>query len=201
MNTKLILSFMGLAMFAQAQTLTTAETIGKGKSSVLLASSALVVKDFTTLSFSFVQGVYGVHPKVDLYGGVNVTTALGQAQTSVTGGANINLLKSKVVSVSAFNLLTTPVNRRSDASAATWFLAAVVSRDLHVSKLGLTGYAGYSATVPLGRKLEDKLFTPPSPVYNLPVGVVIPKGKFAIFAEYNYGRTVKAASLGLAYNP
>jgi len=194
-------SFLMNKCDAHAQTLTTAETLGKGKSSVLVASNAIIVKDFTTLSYSFAQGVYGVGNKVDAYGGVGITTAFGQAQASLTGGANINLLKSKKVSMSTFNLLTIPLNRRVDAATVTWFTAVVASRDLHLKKLGLVGYTGYSVTVPVGHNLADKLFTPPSPVYNIPIGVLIPKGKFGLFVEGDYGRQVKTVSVGLAYNP
>ena len=45
----------------------------------------------------------------------------------------------------------------------------------------------------------DKLFTPPAALYNVPFGVAIPKGKFLVFMEYDYGRTLQTGGLGLAY--
>ncbi len=179
---------------AFGQTQVTADTMGKGNDAMFISSNALVVKDYGTLTVTTLQYWRGLTNRVDAFAGITLTTAFGQQQASVTGGANINLLKTKLVSVSAFNTLATPLHRRQDASAATWFAAGVVSHDFHVATL----YTGYSATVPIGHT-ADKLFTPPSVVHNVPVGIAIPKGKLLVFVEYNFGKAVQTAGLGVAY--
>lgn len=190
----LIALLSGLAMSANAQTLNVAETSGKGKWGAFVGSNALLIKDFTTAAYSWGCGVYGLNNRTDVYAGVASTTLLGQTQNAAMVGWNVNLLKSKVVSVSNFTLVTTPVHKRSEASEAVVFTSVVVSKNLGK----VTPYSGYSVTLPIGDK-ADKLFTPPSPVHNIPVGVMIPKGKLAFFTEYNYGRTTKTLGVGLGY--
>ena len=183
-------------MLANAQTMVTGDTMGKNKAALFASSNALVVKDYTTLTATTVQYWRGITNRVDAFAGVTLTTALGQQQAGITGGANINLAKTKLVSVSLFNTLSTPLHRRQDASAATWFAAGVVSHTF--GKDGPTTYSGFSATVPIGHT-ADKLFTPPSVIYNVPVGVAIPKGKLLFFVEYDLGRKVQTGGLGVAY--
>ncbi|MCL5667067.1 MAG: hypothetical protein M1383_04835 [Patescibacteria group bacterium] len=184
---------LALTMLANAQTLITADTMGKGKTAAFVSANALMVKDFTTQTFSTAQVWRGVTDRIDVFGGVSETTALGQAQTAISGGANINLLKTKLMNISTFQTVSTPLNRRKDAAAAIWFVAGVVSHDFHAATL----YGGYSATVPLGHA-ADKLFTPPGVVHNWPIGIAIPKGKFLVFAEYNFGKQVQTGGLGVA---
>jgi hypothetical protein len=119
-------------------------------------------------------------------------------QISPIVGANVNLLKRKAASISAFNTLSTPFNRRKDACNALWLTAIVVSHNIRLRSLELTPYTGYAVTVPIGR-VKDKLFTPPEPLRNMPVGVMIPKGKFAVFFEYNFGRAQQITGVGVAY--
>lgn len=188
--------FAGLAMLANAQVQVTADTMGKGKTALFVSSNALVVKHYTTLTATTAQYWRGLTNRVDAFVGVTLTTALGQQQAGVTGGANINLLKTKLVSASAFNTLTTPLHRRQDASAAIWFAAGVVSHTF--GKDGPSVYSGFTATVPLGHT-EGRLFTPALPLYNVPMGLAVPKGKWLIFIEYDFGRTLQTGGLGAAY--
>lgn len=193
---KLAMLFADLAMLANAQTEVTADTMGKDKTALFVSSNALVVKDFTVLTATTLQYWRGLTDRTDAFVGITLTTALGQKQASVTGGANINLAKTKWASVSLFNMLSTPLQRRQDASAATWFAAGVVSHTF--GKDGPSVYSGFSATVPIGHTV-GKLFTPASALYNIPVGVAIPKGKWLIFVEYDFGRTLQTGGLGAAY--
>jgi hypothetical protein len=191
----LALLVLGLAMSANAQVQSTAETMGKGKFAAFVSANAIVVKDFTTMSFSSAQLWYGLTNRADVFAGTSETTLLGQEQTAVMVGGNINLLKSKVLSLSAFNTLSAPLNRRRDACGATWFTALVVSKDFKK----LTPYGGYAVTLPLGH-VEGKLFTPAEPMHNIPVGFAKPIGKHIfVFAEYNFGRKQQVAGLALAY--
>ena len=189
---------LSLAGAAYAQTQVIADTMGSGKSSVFATANALTVKNFTTASFSGVQYWYGATDRVDIFGGATASTALGQAQFGAIAGANVNLVKSRVVSVSAFNTLSTPLHRRADSCDVLWFTALVASKNLQIGRFAFTPYSGYSVAVPLGNA-EGKLFTPPEPVHNVPVGVMIPIGKFAFFAEYNFGHTQAIVGVGIAY--
>ena len=194
----LILWLMGGA--AHAQTLTTAETIGKGKVSYFAASNALVARGFTTLHYGYGQIVYGLADRVDLYAGPGMITALGQSQMNATGGANINLLK-RGVAISSFNLLTTGVTNRSNSANLLWLNSTVVSRNLEIAERAITIYSGYSFLVPFGPDKKTKLFTPPETTKTIPVGLVIPIKKTAIFVEYNYGTKLQSVSLGFSFNP
>jgi hypothetical protein len=196
MKKKLMLFFMGMAIIAHSQTLNIADTSGKGKAGMFVASSALFIRNFTTADYSFTYGVYGLTNRVDLYAGAAQTTLLGRTQVAASGGANVNLLKKKWISVSNYSILSLPLNSRSDSSKLTLFNAVIASKA--VGKVTL--YSGYSATLPLG-DTQGKLFTPPSVIHNVPVGVMIPNGKFAYFAEYNFGGTVKALGFGVAFTP
>lgn len=184
-----------LALNADCQTMVTAETLGKGKVAGFAATNALVVKDFTTLSLSMGQMWYGMNNKVDVFAGASDTGVFGKHQLAIMTGGNINLLKSKAVSVSTFHTLSVPVTRRADGSPL-WFASLVASRNIGK----VVGYTGYSANVPLGNGV-DKLFTPADTVHNIPIGIAIPQGKWMWFVEYNFGKTVQTAGIGISWTP
>lgn len=196
MKKNMTLIFVGMTVFAHSQTLNIAETNGKGKVGMFAASSVLLIRNFTTADYSFAYGVYGINKRTDLYAGVTQTTLIGHTQLATSGGANVNLLKKKGVSLSDYAILSIPLNQRSDSSRLLLFNAVIASRPIGK----VTPYVGYSATLPLGNT-RDKLFTPASVVHNVPVGIMIPKGKFAYFAEYNFGGAVKTAGFGVAFTP
>jgi len=133
---------------------------------------------------------------VDLYGGVSATTVVGQTQTQLGGGANVNIVKTKFVRLSDYFILSMPITRRVDSCDLTVFNSVIVSKTLGK----VTPYLGWSATIPLGNT-ADKLFSGPSTVYNVPVGIMIPKGKLAYFAEYNFGQTVRTVGFGVSFAP
>lgn len=191
----LALIIIGALKTACGQTMITADTLGKGKVSYFATSNALVVKDFTTLSLSMGQVWYGLNNKTDIFAGVSDTAVFGKHQFAMMGGANINLIKSKTVSISTFHTLSVPMNRRADGGPL-WFASVVASRNIGK----VVGYTGYSANIPLG-KSADKLFTPADVVHNIPIGIAIPKGKWMIFAEYNFGKTVQTAGIGISWTP
>jgi len=189
----LILAF---AVAAGAQTMNTAETSGKGKIGGFVSTNALILRDFTTANYSFAFATYGITNRIDAYAGASTTTLLGQTQVSVGGGANVNVIKTKLVSVSNYFIISAPLTRRADGCGLVVFNSVIVSKNLGK----VTPYSGWSATVPLGNT-QNKLFTGASTAYNVPVGVMIPKGKFAYFAEYNFGHTVQAVGVGVAFTP
>ena len=183
------------SLFGHCQTMVTADTLGKGKVAGFAASNALIVKDFTTLSLSMGQVWYGANNRVDVFAGVSDTAVFGKHQFATMVGTNINLLKSKAVSISTFHTLSVPMNRRADGTPL-WFASAVVSRNIGK----VVGYTGYSANVPIGGS-ADKLFTPANVVHNIPVGIAIPKGKWIWFVEYNFGKTLQTAGVGISWTP
>jgi hypothetical protein len=191
----LALIIIGALKTACGQTMVTAETLGKGKVSYFAATNALVVKDFTTLSLSMGQIWYGLNNKMDIFAGVSDTAVFGKHQLAMMTGGNINLLKSKVVSVSTFHTLSIPMNRRADGSPL-WFASIVASRNIGK----VVGYTGYSANIPLGNS-ADKLFTSANVTHNIPIGLAIPKGKWMWFVEYNFGKTTQAAGVGISWTP
>ncbi|MBI4053716.1 MAG: hypothetical protein HY397_00125 [Candidatus Doudnabacteria bacterium] len=178
--------------------MTTAETLGQGKSAFFVSANALFVKDYTTLSNSFAQYIYGVNNRVDLYLGPGVVTAFGQKQAYFSAGANLNLVKSRVASLSSFNLLSTACHRRADASRVLWLSALIVSHNFRLGKLPASGYGGYSVLVPSGPNKEEKLFTPPQTFHNMPLGLSVTLKKLTWFVEYNYGKRQRTIGLGLA---
>ena len=193
---KLFYALFALTFSAQGQTMVTAETLGKGKVAGFAAINALAVKDFTTLGLAMAQVWYGASNRADVFAGLSDTAVYGQHQAALMAGTNINLLKSKQVSVSTFHAVSAPLTRRADACRALWFASAVASRNFGK----LTAYTGYSANIPLG-SAADKLFTPAQTVHNLPLGIFIPKGKWGYFVEYNYGPKVQAFGLGISFAP
>lgn len=191
----LALIIIGAMKTVCGQTMVTGETIGKGKISYFTATNALVVKDFTTLSLSMGQVWYGVNNRVDVFAGASDTAVFGKHQIAMMTGANINLLKSKGVSLSTFHALSVPVTRRAEGTPL-WFASIVASRNIGK----VVGYTGYSANIPIGDS-TDKLFTPANVVHNVPIGIAIPKGKWMIFVEYNFGKTVQTAGIGISFTP
>ena len=181
---------------AFSQVLVTADTLGQGKLAGFAATSALRVKGFTTLGLSMAQVWYGASNRADVFAGASDTAVYGQHQAALMAGGNLNLLKTKLVSVSTFHALSVPLTRREDACGLSWFASVVASRSLG----RVTAYTGYSANLPLGNT-ADKLFTPAQPVHNLPFGVFIPKGRWGLFVEYDYGPRVQAVGLGVSFTP
>lgn len=193
---KLMLLLSLSAVPGLGQTLVTADTLGQGKLAGFAATSALRVKGFTTLGLSMAQVWYGATNRADVFAGASDTAVYGQHQTALMAGGNLNLVKTKLVSISTFHAVSVPLTRREDACGLSWFAAVVASRSLGK----ITAYTGYSANLPLG-STADKLFTPARTVHNLPFGVFIPKGKWGLFVEYDYGPRVQAVGLGMSFTP
>jgi hypothetical protein len=196
---KLIFMFTIAVLSLHAQAVQIADTIGKGKKVLFVSPSAIVAKDFTTLAYSFAQVGYGVSTRADVYVGASENVVFGQKQTAIIGGANVTLFRPGPVSVSAYNQVGTALNRRKDAATATLYSALLVSLTLNEKKPNRpTPYTGYSVLVPLGNT-EGKVFTPSEPMHNIPIGIMIPRGHWALFAEYGFGKKQQTVSMGVGY--
>lgn len=196
----LVTLFVAMPM-AHAQTLTTAETMGKGKKAIFFSSNVLNARDFATLGYSYAQVVYGLTDRADLYVGPGFITVFDRTQGSMGIGANTNILKSKVVSISTYNLVSLPLNSRRDG-ATLLFSSQVISRTFKISRYSFSGYTGWSFLAPLGRNRAEKLFTPPHTFHFVPLGLMLPLGKrVAVFAEYNHGNPLRTKSFGVGISP
>ncbi len=195
----LVCSLLCLGPTLHAQTLNVARTLGKGNTGGLVAANALIVEDFSTLGFGFFQVAHGLTERVDLYVGTGAIGVFGEFQSSFTVGANVNLLTSRVVDVSSYNLFSTPVNRRNDGASLLWFNSTIVSKEVKVGKATWSVYSGYNLTIPIDEARDEKLFTPPKTQHNVPFGVLIPAGRFGLFIEYDWGPETQIVGVGLAF--
>jgi hypothetical protein len=179
-----------------AQTFNTADTLPQGKWSFYATGSGLFQSGVKGLTYSFGGAAYGLG-RADLMAGVNLYTIEGQKQLGVFGGGNLNLLKTKHLSVSTLNLLYTPINRRGDGVPMNWFGGVLVSHTLR----GQTFYTGYTAFYSFGQKARGRVFTSPDPVHLVPIGVFIPKGKLGYYVEFNVGPQMSSFGLGVSFTP
>lgn len=197
-----VLMLMLLSAGLFGQTLNTPTTMGKGKLGLFVGPNAVLAEGAPRGAFSYGCLVYGATERLDLYGCATHTTLLGQTQFTTTPGFNLNLLKSRTVNLSAFQLLNVPVNRRTDGSE-TYFGAILAGRDFRLGAATLSPYVGFSSTVPLGNP-DGKLFSSPVPVLNVPVGLAVPVGRFLLLVEYGFpvrfeGTSTKTVGIGMAY--
>lgn len=196
----LLLSLFSAGLFGQ--TLNTPTTMGKGKLGLFVGPNAVLAAGAPRTAFSYGCLAYGATERLDLYGCTTHTTLLGQTQFTATPGFNLNLLKSRTVNLSTFQLLNVPVNRRAEG-APTYFGALIVGRDQKLGKVTVSPYSGFSGLVPLG-SAEGKLFTAPVTTLNVPVGLAVPVGRFLLLAEYGFpvrlqGASVRTVGLGVSY--
>lgn len=180
---------------ASGQTMATADTLGKGELAYFATTNALIVKDFTTLNITIVQGCYGLNNRADIFVGASDTTVFGKHQVAGIFGSNITMLKSSVLSISTLHTLSVPITRRAEGTPL-WLASLIASRNMGK----IVGYVGYSANVPIG-KTVGKLFTPADVIHNIPIGIAIPKGKWIWLAEYNFGKTVQTVGIGISWTP
>ncbi len=191
-----------LAAALQAQTLNVPTTSGTDKVTAFIGPNLILTEGLPKVAFSYGCVAYGINNRVDAYGCVTHTTTTGRTQFTATPGFNVNFIKSKYGNLGTFQLLNVPVNRRGDG-AVTYFAALLGSWDLKVKKFAYSPYVGLSSLVPLGQA-AGKLFTPPDPVLNVPVGIAVPVGKLTFLAEYGIpvrfrGSATKTVGVGLAY--
>ncbi len=183
----------------RAQVLTTAETLGKGKSAVLASENRIFVDD-ARLHIISGQYVRGLTNRFDVYGVAGITRTDDEEGTEVItqgwagGGGNFAVGEWRGFHASIFGVVSIPFNRRHQASDVLVNPAVVVSRTVIKDRLAL--YSGVNALVPIGHR-ERGWFTPPDTKVNVPAGGLIMLGKWGIFAEADIGH-LKALGFGLA---
>jgi hypothetical protein len=182
----------------EAQILTTAETLGKGKQAVLFSENRVFVDD-ARLHLIVGQYVRGLSNRFDLYLVGGATRTDDEAGTSVLTqfwvgvGGNWSFGQWKGFRASLFCVVSVPVTRRDQASDVLANPALVVSRTVVPNRLVL--YSGLNALVPIGHR-ERGWFTPPDTKVNVPAGALIMLGPWGIFGEADIGH-LKALGLGL----
>jgi hypothetical protein len=184
---------------AEAQVLTTADTLGKGTQGVLISDNRIFV-DGARLHIIVGQYVRGLTNRFDLYllagdtrtGDEGATSVLDQLSLGV--GANCTLARWNGFSVSLFGIVSVPVTRRDQASDVLVNPALVVSRTIVKDRLAL--YSGVNALVPVGHRSRG-WFTPPNTKVNVPAGALVMLGRWGMFGEVDIG-PLKAVGVGLS---
>jgi len=181
---------MFVAVSAQAQILTTADTLGKGKNAVVVSENALTLDD-TQINIEYALYARGLTHKLDLYVSVGETHLLGQSQVWIGVGGNAHLGKIAGNSISLFGVVSLPLTGRATGSAILVNPAIVISRPL-TEKISV--YSGVNVLIPVGA-LSSRFFAPPETKVNVPVGVSVILGNWALTAETDFG---KLKALGIA---
>jgi hypothetical protein len=182
-----------LAAAADAQVLSTAETLGKGKSGLLLSDNLIVPGDnIAHLNIAYAEFARGLSDRFDLYLAAGETTTEGSTQTWIGGGGNLRLARIGKLSLSLFNVASVPLNRRGEASLVLWNPALIASAPL-TAKLAV--YSGVNALVPIGER-ERGYFTPPSNKVNVPIGATVALGAWGVWGEADFG-TLNTVGLGI----
>jgi hypothetical protein len=181
------------AASADAQVLATAETLGAGKSGMLLAENIIVPGDgVANLNNAFGQFARGLSNRFDLYLAAGATTTEGSTQAWVGGGGNLRLVRISKAAVSLFGIATVPLNRRDEACQVLLNPALIVSAPLGAK---LSVYSGVNALVPIGDRARG-IFTPPSTQVNAPIGAAYAMGSWGLWGEADLG-PLRAFGVGL----
>lgn len=165
---------------ADAQVLTTAETLGRAKQAVLVSENRIFV-DGARLHLVVGQYVRGITDRFDLYVVAGVTRTDNQPGTAVESqgwagaGGNVALGEWKGFRASFFGVVSVPFSRRGEASEVLANPAVVVSRTIVKDRLAL--YTGVNALVPIGHR-DRGWFTPTTVHVNVPAGALIMLGKW-----------------------
>ena len=181
------------AVSAQAQVLTTAETIGQGKQLVAVSENHLY-EDGVDLNVAYVMYARGLTPRLDLYLAVGETHIFSQGQAWAGVGGNAKLFTVKKVSVSTFAMVSAPLHRLEDAATLLLNPAVVVSYPVAST---LSFYSGVNILLPVGNNRKDKLFTPAGNKFNVPLGASLVLGPWSVTAEADAGK-LKAVGIAVS---
>jgi hypothetical protein len=177
----------------EAQVLTIGETLGKGKSGLLLSDNVLVPGDgIPNLNIAYGEFARGLSDRFDLYLSTGETTTAGATQAWVGGGGNLRLIKIQKVTVSLFGIASVALNRRDEACQVLLNPALVASAPLGPK---LTVYTGVNGLIPIGDRARG-IFTPPSAKTNVPIGGTYAIGPWGVWVEGDFGN-LRAVGLGL----
>jgi hypothetical protein len=190
----LALLLLAAAGRADAQVLSTAETLGKGKSGLLFTENVIVPgDDIANLNIAYGEFARGLADRFDLYLAAGATTTEGSTQGWIGGGGNLRLARIGKAAVSLFGVATVPLNHRDEACLVLLNPALIVSAPLG-AKLSI--YSGVNSLVPIGDRARG-IFTPPSIKVNVPIGATYAIGAWGLWGEADFG-TLRAFGGGLS---
>jgi hypothetical protein len=177
----------------EAQVLTIGETLGKGKSGILLTDNVVVPgDDIPNLNIAYGEFARGLSDRFDLYLAAGATTTDGATQGWLGGGGNLRLVRIQKVTLSFFSIASVALNRRDEACQVLWNPALVASVPLSKT---FTVYSGLNGLIPIGDR-ERGIFTPPSAKTNVPIGGTYAIGAWGLWAEADFGN-LRAFGVGL----
>jgi hypothetical protein len=191
--------FVLAGSMAEAQVLTTADTLGKGVQGVLGSDNRIFV-DGARLHIIVGQYVRGLASRFDLYVVASDTRTDDETGTTVLdqfslgAGGNWNIVRWKGFSVSLFGIVSVPLTHRDQASDVLANPALVISRVVVKDRLAL--YSGVNVLVPIGHRSRG-WFTPTETRVNVPAGMLVMLGKWGIFGEADIG-PLTAVGIGLS---
>lgn len=175
----------------EAQVISTAETSGKGKTTYIASLNANRYQGVNG-SGGYVWVGRGVTDRLDVFTIDGWSTVPGATQFWVGVGSNFRFAQLAGWDMSLYQYLTTPLNRRQEASAVLYDACWINSR--HVGKA--VPYVGVNAVVPIGNT-HQATFTPPRTEFNFPVGVAIPARNVFLYLEADLGE-ITIYSLGVS---
>src|SRR5262249_13757736 len=178
---------------ASGQVLSTAETLGKGKSAVLLTDNVIVPgAGIDNLNIAYGEYARGLHDRFDLYLSAGATTTEGSTQAWIGGGGNLRLARIRRIAVSLFGVASVPLTHRDQACDVLLNPAVIVSAPIG-AKLSI--YSGVNSLVPIGDRARG-VFTPPSAKVNAPIGATYALGAWGLWGEADFG-TLRAFGIGV----
>ena len=181
------------ADLAQAQVLSIGETLGKGKSGLLLTDNAIVPGEgIPNLNIFYGEFARGLSDRFDVYLAFGETTTDGETQVWTGGGGNLRLARAGKVTFSLFTVASVALTRRDEACQVLWNPALIAS--VPVGKQ-LTVYSGVNGLIPIGDR-ERGIFTPPSTKVNVPIGATYAIGPWGLWGEVDVGN-LQAVGVGI----
>ena len=181
------------ADLAQAQVLSIGETLGRGKSGLLLTDNAIVPGEgIPNLNIFYGEFARGLNDRFDLYLAFGETTTDGETQVWTGGGGNLRLARAGKVTFSLFTVASVALTRRDEACQVLWNPALIASTPVGKQ---LTVYSGVNSLIPIGDR-ERGIFTPPSAKVNVPIGATYAIGPWGLWGEVDVGN-LQAVGAGI----
>jgi len=181
------------ADLAQAQVLSIGETLGRGKSGLLLTDNAIVPGEgIPNLNIFYGEFARGLSDRFDLYLAFGETTTDGETQVWTGGGGNLRLARARKVTFSLFTVASVALTRRDQACQVLWNPALIASTPVARQ---LTVYSGVNSLIPIGDR-ERGIFTPPSTRVNVPIGATYAIGPWGLWGEVDVGN-LQAVGVGI----
>ena len=181
------------ADLAQAQVLSIGETLGRGKSGLLLTDNAIVPGEgIPNLNIFYGEFARGLGDRFELYLSFGETTTDGETQVWTGGGGNLRLARAGKVTFSLFTVASVALTRRDQACQVLWNPALIASTPVARQ---LTVYSGVNSLIPIGDR-ERGIFTPPSTKVNVPIGATYAIGPWGLWGEVDVGN-LQAVGVGI----